>query len=50
MNARKVLLALALAALCGCYRMTVRNGQPAGTAPIFDTMWNRGTHRIAWTG
>jgi hypothetical protein len=43
MNARNAFFALALAALCGCYRMNIRNGQPVGIAPIeYDNKWHHG--------
>jgi hypothetical protein len=43
MTARIAGLALALAMLSGCYRMTIRNGQPVGNAPIeYDDKWHHG--------
>jgi Bor protein len=42
---KRIVLILALAT-AGCWRMTVRNGNPAGETPIeYDDRWH---HGIAW--
>ena len=39
---KRIVLILALA-LTGCFRMTVRNGKPAGQTPIeYDNKWHHG--------
>lgn len=40
---KRAALALALLCLTGCWRMTIRNGQPTGQTPIeFDPKWHSG--------